>query len=517
MEPKSILLKEPFKRIMPDTVFTNWGGFYTTDGSMTTVQSPNLMYQVVTQANFMQEYDPNGHKIWDRHYLADRLKTDEKKRTYIHYVERCAFPFQAVIVTKQLTHLCGNPINFLNSSPKPTREQEDIMSEFKQGWLKKNMEEAFFECAKSEKITGDCAIAGYVSNGKFGVKTMGYMNGEVLYPHYDNLTGKLKEFGRSYRTYKVENGKEQTIAEYLDVWDDTFLSTYERTNSFGTKVKRIIGSDGWELISRNRHNCPNGVPVAYKRSKIGAAWSLVQDCIDKYELAVSNLSENNKAYAFRILFVKGDEVGLEHDSTGTPTVITGDKDSEAKFLERADASASFELQLKILLQNIFTGSFTVLPPEVKSGDLPGVAIKLLYSPAVEKAMEESKEWNMFVDDLVGIFKWGYGMEASRTAEFEALDVRGQIEPYVHQNVTELINQINTSIVAGSLSGQTARERNPLGTNTENAKYVEEQDKKMEDEARIAEANKPDPTLGSGKSDGSGGDNPTNAAREAAAK
>lgn len=482
MEPKSILLKEPFKRILPDTVFTNWGGFYTTDGSMTTVQTPNLMYQVVSQANFLQEYDPSGHKIWDRHYLADRLKTDANQRTYIHYVERCAFPFQAVIVTKQLTHLCGNGIQFINSSPSPTREQDQIMSEFKQGWLKKNMEEAFFEAAKMEKITGDCAIAGYVRKGKFGVKVMGYQNGEVLYPHYDNVTGELKEFGRSYKTYKVENGQERVISEYLDVWDETFLSTYERTNSFKTKVKALFGSDGWVLVSRERHNCPNGLPVVYKRSKIGAAWSLVQDSIDKYELAVSALSENNKAYAFRILFVKGDEINLEHDSTGTPTVITGDPQSEAKFLERADASSSFELQLKILLQNIFTGSFTVLPPEVKSGDLPGVAIKLLYSPAVEKAMEEAREWNPFVDQLVRIFKWGYGIEAERTAQFEALDVRGQIEPYVHQNVTELVNQINTSLVSGSISGQTAREKNPLSTNMENEKFNEEADKKAANEA-----------------------------------
>lgn len=30
------------------------------------------------------------------------------------------------------------------------------------------------------------------------------------------------------------------------------------------------------------------------------------------------------------------------------------------------------------------GSFVVMPPEVKSGDLPGVAIKLIYSPSLEK-------------------------------------------------------------------------------------------------------------------------------------
>ena len=242
------------------------------------------------------------------------------------------------------------------------------MSEFKQGWIKKNMEERIFEAAKAEKITGDSAICGYVSGGVFGTKVFSWLNDEILYPHYGNITGKLDAFGREYRTCKKDS---MTVSkEYLDVWDETYLTTYERANNLKTKVVETFGFDGWSVVARSEHGF-GFVPIAYKRSSIGACWSLVQDLIDKYELAVSNLCENNKAYAFRILFMKGDDVGIsKFDSTGAPQVITGNKDTDAKLLERADASPSFELQLNILLKNIFTGSFVVLPPEVKGGDLP---------------------------------------------------------------------------------------------------------------------------------------------------
>ena len=496
MTPKEILLKEPFKRINPDIASRGWD-IYGDDGAIRSVPPSNASYQIVSQDDFLREYDPNGHKIWDRSYYMDRLKTDDKGRTYIHYVERNAFAFQSVITTKRLTHLWGNPIRFTNSSPNPTEAQDLLMRDFKQGWAKKNMEEGLFACGKSEAITGDAAMCFYLKGGVVGYKTFSYQNGEVLYPHYDRFTGKLSTFGRQYKSYG--NDGVTVINEFLDVWDERNLTTYQRTNNLKTKVKSIIGLDGWEMVNSPKPHGFQRIPVAYKRNAVGACWSLSQDSIDKYELAVSNLSENNKAYAFRILFLKGEQVNAVAGGDGGVGLITGDKDSEAKFLERADASASFELQLKILRQNIFTNSFSVEPPEVKGGDLPGVTIKLLYSPAVEKSMEEKAEWNYFIDDCVELFKYGYGMEVSKMAEYETLDVRGEIIPYVHQNSMEIQTILNGAVTSGVLSKQTAAENGVYSSNNEYEKIRKEAEAKMAQEVEIKTA-----------------ENEVNAARQAAA-
>lgn len=481
MTPKEILLKEPFKRINPDVLGSSWN-IYGDDGSLRSVAPSNATYQIVTQDDFLREYDPSGHRIFDRNYLMDRIKTDDQKRTYIHYVERNAFAFQSVITTKRLTHLWGNPIRFANSSPNPTAAQDFLMRDFKQGWAKKNMEEGLFACGKSEAITGDAAMCFYLKDGAVGYKTFSYQNGEVLYPHYDRFTGKLSTFGRQYKSYG--NDGVTVVNEYLDVWDERNITTYQRTNNFATKVKEAIGLDGWTLVGEPKSHGFQRIPVAYKRNAVGACWSLAQDSIDKYELAVSNLSENNKAYAFRILFLKGEQINAVAGGDGGVGLITGDKDSEAKFLERADASASFELQLKILRQNIFTNSFSVEPPEVKGGDLPGVTIKLLYSPAVEKSMEEKAEWNYFIDDCVDLFKYGYGLEISKIAEYESLDVRGEIVPYVHQNLAEEVTMISQSVLAGVLSVRTAAEKHPLGSNNEFEKIRKESKEKADAEAEV---------------------------------
>lgn len=463
MKVEDILLKVPFRRIMPSIIPDRIYSY--SRGEAMNVPENDCQYEVLSQSEFLREYFISGHKIWNPAYYADRIKTDDAGKHYIHYVERNAFPFQQIIATKQFIHLTGNQISFVNSNSNLLESQRDLLIEFKQGWIKKNMEVAWAKCVKSEKITGDTAFCGYFDqNKKFGWRVFSFMNDDVLYPHEDPITGKMNIFGRKYKSYD-EAGK---IVEKLDVWDSRYVTTYIK-NSTGNVIQRIksmFGNQEWSVYSEP---VPHGFPfcpVSYKRNFNGACWSPVQDACDKFELAVSQLSENNKAYAFRILFLKGDNVDVNFDSYGQPTAITGDGESDAKFLDKADASTSFTTQIDILLREIFRGSFTVIPPEVKSGDLPGVAIKLLYSPAVEKAMEDAKDWDSFMDDMVNIFKFGYSTEIGKTAQYSAFDVRGEIIPYVHQNDAEIINNINASILAGSLSQLTASEKHPYSASDE---------------------------------------------------
>ena len=461
-----ILLKKPFTRESPTV---NWHP-PTSMGESAPVMMPRRLKAQVTQDQFLSEYDPAGHKINDIFYYADRKKVDSNGQSYIHFVERVALPMQATIVTKQMTHLSGNYIQFIDSNPAPTEEQKTSLLEFKQGWINKNMEVGMHEFFEMEKITGDAALCGYIQDGKFGWRTFGYKNGEVLYPHYDNITGKLNLFARRYM---------QSEVEYVDVWDSKNMTTYTRQKGWMAKVSKIIGSDGWSVAARAPHGFPF-VPISYKRDDMGACWSLIQDCIDKYELALSQLCENNKSYAFRIMFIKGDG-DIQKDADGMPSVIIGDAESDAKFLEKADASTSFTLQLEILLKNIFTGSFTVLPPEVKGGDLPGVTIKLLYSPAVEKAMEDAQHWNQALDDVVSIFKFGFGVETEQSAQFNNLPVRGEIIPYVHQNEMEIATILNQGVTMGTLSTETAAPQYPNASNDEFARITKQNEAKAKEE------------------------------------
>ena len=460
-----ILLKKPFRRILPNPVV--WTGFSISTADKISVPDKTSLYRNVGQDEFLREYFPTGHQILNPAYYPDRLKTDENGKTYIHYVERFTSAWQKVITIKHLTHLCGNKIDFTNSNPTKINEQENLMIMFKQGWIKKNMETAWYEAAKSTKITGDAAIAFHLKNNKLGWRVFSYLNDEVLYPVYNSIDGSLKLFARKYKSYDNE-GLE--LKEFVDVYDSTTVTTYERDMTNGNIIKKIkgaiFGRDKWRITDTQPHGFDR-VPVAYKRCEEGACWSHVQDSIDKYELAVSQLLENNQTYAFRMLFLKGESVNIQYDALGQPTAVFGDKDSDAKFLDKADPSSSFKLALEILLQNILSGSFTVLPPDVKTGStLAGVTIKILYSPAVENGIFDSKDYDSFIDDVVGLFKYGYGVELSKSSEMEQLDVRGSINVYVHQNDAEIIQNLNASVVSKSLSRETASEIHPYATSSE---------------------------------------------------
>ena len=148
LTPRDILLKAPFKRILPNYYNRNWNQF-ATDGSMMNVAPSDAAYEIVTQDDFLREYDPNSHKVHNPNYLMDRMKVDDNGKSYIHYVSRVSMAFQSVITTKRLFHLWGKNIQFINSSPTPTAEQDLLMAEWANAWLDKNMEEGLFLAGRS--------------------------------------------------------------------------------------------------------------------------------------------------------------------------------------------------------------------------------------------------------------------------------------------------------------------------------------------------------------------------------
>ena len=130
------------------------------------------------------------------------------------------------------------------------------------------------------------------------------------------------------------------------------------------------------------------------------------------------------------------------------------------YLQSQSASESYMKQLDTLYKMIYEQSFAVIPPEVRSGDLPGVAVKMLYSPALEKAMSDAAEWQPFLNEMVRIFTYGYGVENESQIDFSNLPLKYWIKPYVHINESAVINDLATGVNAGFISRQTASERAP---------------------------------------------------------
>ena len=444
-----------------------------------------LYRNIKTQQDFLREFYPSGHRICDPQQYPDIWKKNPETGLWcVQKIQRTAFAFQQVIWTKHVLHVTGNDIQFeLAEGTEEGSEDklQELLTKYRKGWLMHDMEIRFFEAVSAYMKVADCAIVGYFDgDGKFGTRTLSFDSGDTLFPRYDPLTGELIAFARKYVDYD-EEGEERI--EWVEAWDKDKFYRLKKDLSGGTaknvvrKIASIFGASEYACVEEKRHGFPF-IPVAYARNEDGPCWSAVQRNIEDYEEAFSYLCENNKAYAFPILTLtgEGDEIEIKGDTNGAAkTIMITDTDGKAEFLNGTDASNAFATQLNKSYDLIYELSFTVKPPELKSGDLPGVAIKLLYSPALEAAMNDAQRLQPFLDQLVRITKFGIGTENNCMASMVALPVNAWIESYIHQNDTELITNLATAVQNKFLSKQTASERNSkFSKNDEFTRIMREQ-------------------------------------------
>ena len=472
MKTRDIKTRRPWRRIRPEGYYSH-GSFSSENEPM--MPTDILRSDILTQADMLRQYYPSGHAINDptiypdiyrelQEAIYDAQGNDTGKtirRVYKECVPRYAFAFQQIIALKQTIHLVGNDIQFEMNTANPTEEQRADYNKFRKGWLGKDSEVSFYECVKSEKITADCACVGFLEKGVFGWQTYSFKTGSTLYPHYDSR-GRLKLFARSFFDYD-DNG--DIVVEWLEVWDSTYYYLLKRG---GDKYKKpiekllgVFGLNGYSQQIKTPHGFPF-VPVAYKRNEDGPCWLPSQDSCDSYDMSFSQMAQNNQAFGVPTMIFQGEgeNFDFQHDLNGTIRTISMGPDDKVSTLQSESASDSYMKQLDTLYKMIYEQSFAVIPPELRSGDLPGVAIKLLYSPAVEKAMSDAPEWQPFLNQMVKIFAFGYGVETGKTLDFEALPMKYWIKPYVHINESAVINDLAIGVNAGFISRQTASERAP---------------------------------------------------------
>ncbi len=487
---RDILTKKPFTRVLPDGHYDH--GYVWNDVSEIAIPPDQLRRKIVTQEDFMRELDPAGHIINDKELYPDIWQQNEEDgRWYIQEIPRYAFSFQQIILVKHLTHLCGNDIQFELSDKNVTDTTQDVFNAHRNGWANKNMEVAWYQLAKSVKATGDGAFVGFMDNGKFGWKTLSFLNGDKLYPHYDLRTGKLSIFARTYCNY-AENGS--VTKRYIDVWDDTYYYRFVADGdptSILDKAKQVIfkifSVDGYKLEAKEAHGFDD-IPVSYKRDDNGPCWTFSEESIENYEVAFSNLAHSNHDFGLPIMYVKGEgsEELTTNDMSYASKIMILPSDGEIGFLNRQDASNAYKTELEKLEDMIYKQSFAVKTPELKSGDTPGVSLKIMYSDAYEKAMNDSQEYDDAIDKMIDIFTWGYGIECEQRLAFINTNIRHYIEPYIHLNITELTTNLNTAVVGGFLSKQTASEKLPYATPQEWQRILAEKKEEQTQELLLTE-------------------------------
>ena len=490
---RELLTKKPFYRINAVV-----GSKMETPTSLVGEQpwvDDDLKYDIVTQADFMRELDPNSHAINDTSIYQNWVQNDEDGLYYETQWERHAFAFQQEILEDRLVRLTGNDIQFDLSGKIEDKETREDFYNFKGAWAEHSMERAWYSVAKSTLATGDAAFVGILSKGKFSWKTFSFLKGDRLYPHYDKRTGKLAVFARTYSDY----GDDGNVHKYIDAWDEKnyyrFVDSVESSDEAREEggEETTIGDflvSGYALEERTPHGFDR-IPVAYRRCDTGPCWSNSQETIEHYELAFSRLAQSNSAFGLPILsLTSGNGKNIEDLSMGDMSyaakIFLLPSDGKAEFLQRQDASNAYKAQLDELKRKIYEMSMVVKSPELKSGDTPAAAIKLLYSDSYNKGMNETQEFDECIDDMVDIFAFGAGVEREMRLKFVNLPISHWIQIFIPISEGELASILATGVQNKFCSKQTASEKFPYATPQEWSRILQERHDEQAEELMMQE-------------------------------
>ena len=494
---RGLLTKRPFYRTSPESLGIS--GRSLSNIAERSMVADKVIRTEVTQADFIRELDTDSHAINNRELYKSYMQKDEDGLYYEVDIPRYAFPFQQEILDDRLARLTGNDIQFDLADIDKGEKGYETYDRFKAGWADKGMERAWHFLAKSVLSTGDGAFVGILDQGKFYWKVFSFTDGDVLYPHYNRTTGRMDVFARLYQNYDDLG----VTHNYIDVWDDThyfrFVDKSQGNGENSEQKTQKVGEfnvDGYELEFSKPHGFDR-IPVAYKRNDSGPCWSQVQELIEHYERSFSALAQSNHAFGLPILTLVGDGKEMEEIATSDMSyaakILLIPSESKAEFIKREDASGAYKTELDELRKKIYEGAMVVKAPELKSGDTPAAAIKLLYSDSYNKALLETQEYDEVLHDIVDIFKWGYGIESEQRLSFVNTRIVFYARPYIPINDTECTTNLSVAVQNGFCSKQTASEKFYFSTPNEwdriqNEKHDEDMHTLLLEEQRLEQQN-----------------------------
>lgn len=431
----------------------------------------------VTQDKFLQELDPQSHVVHFDDTIPDIAIKNPYNKT-IGWIRqkgtRIAFNYQEIIRNKRLQYLCGKPMKFTLCSHSSDTDIDDLFTSIKEDWVNKNMDIWKYKLAKSQLTTGDGAILHYFKlkgeKKTLRHRLLSFEDGYVLLPHYDD-DGDMILFGVYYKSDEEER---------LDVYDETYVYNYAQSG---------VDDKGWVLEGEPSRHGFEEIPITYKRADV--AWNNVQNNIEIYEILYNIYTVIQKKFGSSVLWVKGN-YDQKTKKQGWSVILNSsslDPNADAKVLTPAEPVGTQKL-LADIRKEIQMGSSVIMlqPEDIKvSGDVTGIAIKMLLSAAYEKALQEAIEYDDVADNMLRLFIYGLGIENADPTKYSKISIRAEFEAWMPQSDTEIINNINLSIAAGSISKQTARELNPYGKPDEVERGLAQEAKEKADAAEVAQA------------------------------
>lgn len=350
-----------------------------------------------TREDFIKEYYPSGHKIFDTQYYPDLFykvkgkigkevqeKTGKSAWKQIPR-KRISAPIQQDATTVILAHIFGNRIVHRDISPVKNENSNKIMTSFQNLWDYFNMDNHIQNFFGRTLICGDAVFFLATNNRKEIIgRTLSYLDKDKIAVKQD-IKGDIVAVYRQYSANN-ENGELNT---YIDVITSDYIATYTSEGDI-VNTQTLLHSF---------------IPAVYHYRPDGAWWSFVQKNIDEYEMEFSDLAQDNKAKAKGKYFMSTttpQKVNLQ--TFADSDVFVADKDSDMKIIQPAYLSEAFKFTMDEN-KEIITHSLGYIFPKVQnSGDLPTGSMKAQFYPTERICKKFINEFAPVLDEISWIFQ-----------------------------------------------------------------------------------------------------------------
>lgn len=478
MEINKLLVKPLWKRRLPRKYSINRKK---NASLVAALEFDSGQYQAFSQTDFLDELHPSSHIINSSEYRSPRKKFKYNKETKenevigLEPIEAVAVSLQEGILRHKVTHTFGNEMWF--GAEGKDELMSELVSIFKSHWTMAGMKDALNSFGRALFGTGDAALYLYRDNEDIKYRVFSYEEGDVYTTAKDDDGNDI-----FVRLLMVDEVKTVEIYGHNDitVWQESDSLSMEYLNATNSEKS----SDGYILKSRTTHGAGR-CPVIYARWD-DVVWGKVQSNIEHIEKLLSDLAENNRYYAYQILFLKGGVMNLPGVDVAGKVIASKTTDGDAKILEPADASNTFTLDFEKNMDLIWenTGTVVIEPKELKAGENSGAFIKNLYWREVQWSTNAIAKLRPTFNDIIKVFKTYVGNISERSINFKTLKMSFLLEPFVPQNLTEEITNVCSAVAHGITSKETGSGEVPFNHAQEYQRILKEQQQKMEDSIKI---------------------------------
>lgn len=381
-----------------------------------------------------KEYDPSKHKVMDKTYYPDLTAEDGK----LDYVSRVTFDLER-LATKRITEMMfGVPVKRVYKPENDTQKQyaayiEAIFQKARIDAVNLHRSTRLFascECATIwYAVEQPNSLYGFDSKVKIRCKTYSPMDGDALYPYFD-------EFG-DLTAFSVQT--QSKIVDDSTIYFDTY--TPERHLRYTDK------GDGWTLETDEQISIGK-IPVVYI-NRPTPVWEDTSTLRNELEWAISrngNYLRKNSKPLFAVFSEEVIEYGKEkserEESKGILQFPSGANAQYITWNQPTD-------NLKFYMDELRTQFFTTLQipdfsyEKMKSTPMSGESRKQVFIDAQLKVIDESGRWMELADREVNVVKalLAQILPSCNVAELDKLKVESVITPYTMNENSDSITYL----------------------------------------------------------------------------